>query len=459
VLKEGRALARVQSPYLARCFSAERDGDRVYLVMEYVPGRTLAAMLQDRALGVGKAVRLVEHVAEGLKAVHACGLLHRDLKPSNILIGDDGLPRLIDFGLAAPLASNELHAVSGTLSYMAPEQARGQGERVDARVDVFGLGAVLYELITGKAPFGAASWRESWDRACRCDFDRTALDGVKISQDLRRICLKAMAADPAERYASAEELQKALARFVAGPKMLSVAARVGGFVLLGGLAYALVRTALNDNHRPGPHIVVPQPVPVALVGEMTLRVWSPEKDGKRGWKIGVETPQSLPVRQGEMIHIEAKLNQPACVYLLWLDGQGKITPLYPWIDQDFAKLPAEVQAVSELHDPPQRDKGWPVVGPSGLETILMLARRTPLPPDIDLAAEIGTLPPAPLRDPHEIAVRGFDIGQPTDAIDQGSNRGPAKKARQIDEPLLRLVEKLRPHFDFTRAVRFAYQGQ
>jgi hypothetical protein len=92
-------------------------------------------------------------------------------------------------------------------------------------------------------------------------------------------------------------------------------------------------------------------------------------------------------------------------------------------------------------------------------TRTMLARRTPLPPGADLAAGIGTLPPAPLRDPHEVAVRGFDVGQPVDTIDRGSNRGPAKEAQQIDEPLLQLLEKLPSHFDVTRAVRFAHQGE
>ena len=209
VLKEGRALARVQSPYLARCFSAERDADRVYLVIEYVPGRTLAAILQDRVLGIGESVLLVEHVAEGLKAVHASGLLHRDLKPSNILIGDDGLPRLIDFGLAAPLASDELHGVSGTLSYMAPEQARGQGERVDARTDVFGLGAVLYELITGRPPYKDPDPQKLAELARRGEVTPPRQVKRSIPRSLERVCLKALAADPGKRFGSAEEFRRA----------------------------------------------------------------------------------------------------------------------------------------------------------------------------------------------------------------------------------------------------------
>src|SRR5208337_1539666 len=89
-------------------------------------------------------VRLIEQVASGLAEVHACCLLHRDIKPQNIILGNDGVPRLVDFGLAVPVASEALQAIAGSPPYMAPEQARGQSERVDPRTDVYGLGAVLY---------------------------------------------------------------------------------------------------------------------------------------------------------------------------------------------------------------------------------------------------------------------------------------------------------------------------
>src|SRR5262249_15566046 len=132
VLAEGRALARVRSPYVAQCFSAERHDGAPYLVVEYVPGRDLAQERRARPIGVRQALEVVRHLAEGLAAVHACGLLHRDLKPGNVLMGDDGRPRLVDFGLAVPVGSAELSRVTGTMPYMAPEQARGEAERIDA---------------------------------------------------------------------------------------------------------------------------------------------------------------------------------------------------------------------------------------------------------------------------------------------------------------------------------------
>ena len=151
VLNEGRALARVRSPFVAPCFGVETRGDEIDLVVEYVPGRPLTELTADERADSRRCARLVEQVAEGLAEVHACGLLHRDIKPQNIILGDDGVPRLVDFGLAVPVASEALHEVSGSPPYMAPEQARGQGERVDARTDVYGLGGVLYYLLTGTA--------------------------------------------------------------------------------------------------------------------------------------------------------------------------------------------------------------------------------------------------------------------------------------------------------------------
>ena len=145
--------------------TAPAQAGLAYLVMEYVPGRTLSQALHDRPPRLADSLRLVEQVAEGLAAVHACGLLHRDVKPSNILIGDDGLPKLIDLGLASPLASDALREISGTFPYMSPEQARGQVERIDARSDVFGLGAVLYELLTGRPPYRGRDLDDIWDQA------------------------------------------------------------------------------------------------------------------------------------------------------------------------------------------------------------------------------------------------------------------------------------------------------
>jgi hypothetical protein len=212
VLREGQALARVRSPYVAQCHSAERDRGVPFLVMEYIPGRNLADEHRARPLSTDEALDVVSRLAEGLAAVHACGLLHRDVKPGNVLIGEDGRPRLVDFGLAAPLASADLSHLSGTLAYMAPEQARGQVERIDARTDLYGLGAVLYDLLTGRPPHTGATRPALLAAARAGDVEPVNKFNPQVPPAVHELCLRCLARDPVNRFASASELAEAIRR-------------------------------------------------------------------------------------------------------------------------------------------------------------------------------------------------------------------------------------------------------
>jgi serine/threonine-protein kinase len=210
VLREGQALARLRSPYVAQCYSAERLDGIVYLVVEYVPGPNLAQRLLSSRLSVFQALELIRQLAEGLAAVHACGLLHRDLKPDNIILADDGRPRLVDFGLAVALGSDALANVSGTFAYMAPEQARGQAERIDARTDLFGLGAVLYELLTGRPPYRAKERLLLWQAAAAGEVVPVGQRNPRLPGQVQELCMRCLAPDPSGRFASAAELAAAV---------------------------------------------------------------------------------------------------------------------------------------------------------------------------------------------------------------------------------------------------------
>ncbi len=214
VLNEGRALARIRSPFVAPCHGVESRGDEIDLIVEYVPGRPLTELTAKERADIGRCVRLIEQVAGGLAEVHACGLLHRDIKPQNIILGDDGVPRLVDFGLAVPVASEGLHEVAGSPPFMAPEQARGQGERVDARTDVYGLGAVLYYLLTGQPPHDGKTLIEALEQARDAPIVPPREINPRVPRALERVCLKAMAADPKSRFPSAEAMRRALGHYV-----------------------------------------------------------------------------------------------------------------------------------------------------------------------------------------------------------------------------------------------------
>ncbi len=155
------------------------------------------------------------------------------------------------------------------------------------------------------------------------------------------------------------------------------------------------------------------------------------------------------------------MNQPAYVYLLWLDEQGQISLLYPRNDAKFGSRPSKVLARESVHSPEALDEWHPMKGPSGLETVLLLARRTPLASGTNLTGLVGTLPPSPLSAELVFATRGLDGGQPIESLRAGPVRGIGEEADKLDDPLLKLMERMRTRggFDVIKAARFAYRGE
>src|SRR5262249_35886504 len=155
----------------------------------------------------------------------------------------------------------------------------------------------------------------------------------------------------------------------------------------------------------------------------------------------------------------ARLSQPAYVYMLWVDGKGKVTPLYPWnidnLDQDSVTDPPPQQPGDVIESPKRLNEFWIVDDTPGLDTMLLLAHKTPLSAEVHLAELIGKLPEAPLGPRDEVVVRGFDRGVPVAEVRQDHNRRP-KGGEVLDEQLLQLGERLKDHFELIRAVQFAH---
>jgi hypothetical protein len=190
-----------------------------------------------------KAAELVETLARAMEAAHQAGIVHRDLKPANILLTSDGTPKVTDFGLAKLNVGDQTAsgAVMGTPSYMAPEQAGGKGKNVGPVADVYALGAILYELLTGRPPFKAATPLETILQVVADDPAPPRQLNPGIPRDLESICLKCLHKDPARRYATAAELAADLTRFRTGEP---VVAHQSG--LLDRLAGALDRVQLQS---------------------------------------------------------------------------------------------------------------------------------------------------------------------------------------------------------------------
>jgi len=212
--REAETLARLRHPYLARVHSAELAGSTPYFVLDYYPGGTLADRLREGPLPQAQALELVAKLAEALEVAHAEGVLHRDLKPENVLFGDDGEPRLVDFGLGVRLTGHssrltQTGAVLGTPAYMAPEQIR-EAKRADARADVYGLGGVLYSCLTGREPIAS---RGSVIATLAAVLKAPVVPPSRLAAVepwLDAVCLRALAKDPARRYPSVRALRHAL---------------------------------------------------------------------------------------------------------------------------------------------------------------------------------------------------------------------------------------------------------
>jgi len=213
---EAEILARLRHPNVVQVYDVSEADGRPFLAMEYVDGGTLSALCRDRPLEPGEAARLVEEIARGVHAAHRVGIVHRDLKPANVLI-DGGMPKVTDFGLAKDLDSGDsltpTGAVVGTPQYMAPEQVVLGPEADSASVDVYALGAILYDLLTGRPPHVGSNAYETLDLVRRRVPLAPSRRRPGLPAELERICLRCLEKKPAKRFASAEAVADALAAF------------------------------------------------------------------------------------------------------------------------------------------------------------------------------------------------------------------------------------------------------
>ena len=233
-LAEARTLASLSHPNIVAVFDAGRtENGHCFVVSKFIEGTDLAKMLKESWPSFAESARLVTVVAEALHHAHRHGMVHRDVKPANILIAADGTPILADFGLALKDADFGKGAgFAGTPAYMSPEQAKGEGHRVDGRSDIFSLGVVFYELLTRKRPFQSDSQDELLERIASDEVKPPRQIDDAIPKELDRICLKAMSKRATDRYSAAKDMAEDLTHFLgdkgsnASPAVVSLASAV-----------------------------------------------------------------------------------------------------------------------------------------------------------------------------------------------------------------------------------------
>ncbi len=215
-LTEARVLARLDHPHIVPVYDYGRTDDGLcFVVSKYVEGSSLADRLRHARLTFQDSAELTASVAEALHHAHIQGLVHRDVKPANILIDVQGRPHVADFGLA--LTDEDFGkgvGFIGTPAYMSPEQARGEGHLVNGRSDIFSLGVVLYELLTGRRPFRAESPAELMERIATTEPRPPRQVNDAIPRELERICRKALAKRASERYSTSRDMADDLRHFL-----------------------------------------------------------------------------------------------------------------------------------------------------------------------------------------------------------------------------------------------------
>jgi serine/threonine protein kinase len=367
LLREGRLLAQCDHPNLVRVVDLDTHEGRPFVVMEHVAGLTLEQFADQHRPGPRQAVRLVAELARALAYLHGRGIVHQDIKPRNVLVDDQGRPRLIDFGLARikhAWSDDISERIGGTVAYMSPEQALGRADRIGPRTDIFGLGGLLYHLLTQRPLYLGVSRQSVLRQAMKAEYVPVREVNRRVPRSLERICRKALAADPERRYRTAVELERALRRFLAR-RWIAAAC----LIVLSMMAVALVAPGVLAPRVERSTIVDSSPTPLRIdalkVEHFGLR------DGS--WQaLGPIGLSQRPVFEGDEVRVSADLDAPACSYLIALNPDGMVQLCLPTKASEPPERSAEIHFEESTY--------FPLSDGPGLQAFVVVSSRLPLPP-------------------------------------------------------------------------------
>lgn len=403
LLDEAKVLAQLSHPNVATVYDVQLDREgNPYLVMEYIEGRNLADAILESRPSVTEAVAIMKAVCDGLQHAHRFGILHLDLKPTNIVIrGSDRMPKIIDFGMAQlkpAYGTAESSSYGGTFRYMAPEQALGMKKNklralrlsdeaprpLDARADVYALGAILYELLTGKQlRLSSDSQDKEIEQAIANEFDTESLTRHGIPRELASLCQRALATNPEDRIGTVAEFASQLTQETASPKTTSPRGLLVGGVLFGfaallGIAYAISRLGASLGS-----------------ADLSVELFTQQAADEvvREGDIGAD---NRTTSKGQMVRVQATLPKPSYCYLIALnpiaDPEWNIQLCYP----ENADTPPEL--LTTLSYPLSATGYFPLTDGIGQQAFVLITSPTPLKPFSVWKSAIGERLKWPVND-------------------------------------------------------------
>jgi tRNA A-37 threonylcarbamoyl transferase component Bud32 len=315
---EAEATANLDHPHIVPLYEVGEYEGQHYFSMRFVEGGSLAQRIESERLSAGDAARLLAKVARAVHYAHSRGVLHRDLKPSNILLDARGEPQVTDFGLAKLLDADDTvtspGAISGTPSYMAPEQAAGRTDLISTGTDIYGLGAVLYELLTGHPPFRGTTALETLKRVAGEPPRRPRALAPDLDPDLEAVCLRCLEKSPAARYPSAESVAEDLERWLGGRAILFRPAGVPErawrwarqrpeAAAVSAVGMALLVTGCCVAYRSAPPPSRPQTLPRPTGPQVTWQEFlTPDGDARIRFPGSPQVRNDIPDRAGYYVH-------------------------------------------------------------------------------------------------------------------------------------------------------------
>lgn len=444
-LAEAQTLASLDHPHIVPVYDIGSTPEfPCYVVSKYVDGPDLAWFVAQGKMPTEQAAAIIAVVADALHYAHAQGLVHRDIKPHNILIDRQGVPYLSDFGLA--LREEDVgkgSGYAGTPAYWSPEQARGQGNRADGRADIFSLGIVLYELLTGRRPFGGDSIDELCQQILSRDTKPPRQFNDHIPRELEQICLKALSKSPADRYSTAKDLADDLRGSGRAPAPVATPSASGRWLAPAVISASLFISAVllladfsGTSGQPGRPIAPPvsasadTPAPLQLL-DFTIDYIRSDADADR--RLGELGRDVFEARQGDAVTLKARFSRPAHAYLLAMRADGGVELCWPEDENTAPPLAA--------------DAFYPSVNPThmyGLDegvgqwAFLAVASSQPLPPFAQWRREHGLPPWQPLKGGSG-SVWEFTADHVWDITPTSTTRGKGRVA-QSKEPLAHVAK-------------------